>query len=312
LAFPPDFAQSGYFFINYTSNTNQVGPDTGDPDGTTDTVIARVRVSSDPNIADPGSQEVILLINQPAANHNGGHILFGPDDYLYIGMGDGGSSGDAFQNAQDPASLHGKILRIAVGSTGGYTIPADNPFVDVGGYRDEIWAEGLRNPWRFNFDPTTGDLYVADVGQGALEEVNHIPADEIGNGGMNFGWPIREGNACYPPGVQDCRSDGLIAPVATYNHDQGDCSVTGGYVYHSPLPFQTAVYLYADFCTGRVWGVQQDGDTYASQLITDFPFSVTSFGEDRNGNIYLVNYDGEIYQILGPDPSLHLPTLASR
>ena len=305
LAFPPDFAQSGYFFINYTNKTNLVDPAPDDNDNIGDqkrgdTVIARLHISGNPNVADASSEEAILIINQPEANHNGGHIFFGPDGYLYIGMGDGGGQGDGFANAQDPQSLHGKILRIQVGPTGTYIVPADNPFVNTPNYRPEIWAMGVRNPWRFNFDPATGDLYVADVGQAGHEEVNYIPAAEIGNGGMNFGWPIFEGNNCYPPdGPQDCDPTGLIAPVTTYTHEMG-CSITGGYVYHSKLPHQPPIYLFADYCFGTLSGLQPDGDGWATTQLKDYPFSITSFGEDGDGNIYLVSYRGDIYRIMDP------------
>jgi glucose/arabinose dehydrogenase len=305
LAFPPDFAQNNYFFINYTSDENLVDADpwdneNNDDQGTGDTVIARVHLSDDPNIADSDSEERILIINQPAANHNGGHILFGPDGYLYIGMGDGGGGGDVFRNAQDPRSLLGKLLRIQAGATGPYSIPADNPFIDTPDYRDEIWAEGLRNPWRFNFDPATGDLYIADVGQDIFEEVNHIPAAEIGNGGMNFGWPIMEGDLCFPPnGPQDCDRTELVVPIVTYPHGSaGGCSITGGHVFHSSKPNQAPVYLYADFCRGKVWATQPDGDEWVTRLLADYTFQITSFGEDGDGNIYLVGYDGAIYRIL--------------
>lgn len=312
LAFPPDFADSGYFFINYTSDTNLVDPDPDDVEDTSndqktgDTVIARLRVSGNPNVADANSEEAILIINQPASNHNGGHILFGPDDRLYIGMGDGGGGGDEYRNAQDPKSLLGKILRIQVGATGTYTIPNDNPFINTPDYRPEIWATGVRNPWRFNFDPATGDFYLADVGQSAYEEVNHIAAADIdnggsGNGGMNFGWPILEGNHCFPPSdSQNCDRTGLVAPVATYAHNPNStvCSVTGGYVYRSDLPLQMPIYLYADFCSGEVFGLQRDGDGWVTSLIEDYPFAITSFGEDAAGNIYLVSYSGDIYRIV--------------
>ena len=314
LAFPPDFADSSYFFINYTSDSNLVDPDPDDVEDTNndqktgDTVIARLRVSGNPNVADANSEEAILIVNQPASNHNGGHILFGPDDRLYIGMGDGGGGGDEYRNAQDPKSLLGKILRIQVGATGTYTIPADNPFINTPDYRPEIWATGVRNPWRFNFDPATGDLYLADVGQNHYEEVNHIAATEldnggidnaaIDNGGMNFGWPILEGNDCYPPdGPQNCDPTGLVAPVATYTHDTG-CSVTGGYVYHSNLPLQVPIYLYADFCSGEVFGLQPDGDGWVTTRLEDYNFFITSFGEDAAGNVYLVSYSGDIYRIV--------------
>jgi hypothetical protein len=315
LAFPPNFAEEGYFFINYTSNTNRIDPDTGDPDGTGDTVIARIHLSADPNVADAASEETVLEINQPAGNHNGGHMVFGPDNYLYIGMGDGGGSDDTYKNAQTPESLLGKMLRIEVGKTGTYTVPADNPFIDTPNYRDEIWALGLRNPWRFHFDPTTGDLYVADVGQQLYEEVNVVAAEALGNGGMNFGWPLFEGNQCYlplkdndPANDDECERTDLTQPVATYTHAQNNCSITGGYVYESPMLFQTPVYLYGDFCSGNVWALQNDAGEWVSEQVNDLPFMITTFGQDETGNVYVVNYDGELYQLIGP-ANLYLPRL---
>jgi glucose/arabinose dehydrogenase len=322
LAFPPDFAESGYFFINYTIDANVIDPPPGDDDNNNDqkigdTIIARLHVSDDPNVADVSSEEIVLAIHQPAGNHNGGHIFFGPDGYLYIGMGDGGGSGDEYNNAQDPQSLHGKILRIDVidvSPTGTYTIPNDNPFFNNADYRPEIWATGVRNPWRFNFDRITGDLYVADVGQGALEEINYIPAAEIGNGGMNFGWPILEGNVCFPPsGAQACDRTDLVEPVVTYGHNPSDpdygCSVTGGYVYHSTLPMQPPVYLYADFCVGTLSAMQREGDAWVTKLLRDLPFSITSFGEDHNGNLYLVSYEGDIYRFAELTNAQYIPSL---
>lgn len=300
IAFPPDFAEKDYFFVNYTSNTDVAAPDTGDPNTNSDTVIARFRVTANPNLADAASEESILLINQPDSNHNGGQIVFGPDDYLYIGMGDGGGGGDTYGNSQQPASLLAKMLRIEVGATGTYTVPADNPYVSpTDGYRDEIWATGLRNPWRFNFDRATGDLYIADVGQGELEEINYVAAADLGQGGQNYGWKITEGNACYPPsGDQDCDRTGLTEPVVSYNHDDGDCSVTGGYVYTADRPGQVPVYLYADFCTGRIWGLQRDGNAWVTQELDDRAFEISTFGEDEFGNVYVADYgNGRIYQI---------------
>jgi glucose/arabinose dehydrogenase len=312
IAFPPDFAEQGYFFVNYISDSDQASPDTGDPNTAHDTVIARFHVSDNPNVADADGEERILAINQPAGNHNGGHLVFGPDGRLYIGMGDGGGGNDTFENAQNPASLHGKILRIDVGATGRYRVPADNPFVDTQGYRAEIWAEGLRNPWRFTFDRATGDLYIADVGQGMREEINHIAATALGNGGQNYGWPIFEGEVCHrPDGPADCERTDLIEPVVSYDHDAGDCSVTGGFVYASPFAGQAPIYLYADFCSGRIWGLQRDGAGWATEELEDTAFEITSFGEDEAGHVYVVSYAGALYQVVSPQPSnfLRLPAL---
>ncbi len=317
LAFPPGYAEKGYFFVNYTSleANDVVPPDTGDDDSPTvgDTVIARFHITNNLNLADAEDEAPILRINQPDTNHNGGHILFGPDGYLYIGMGDGGGGGDEFENAQDPASLLGKILRIEVGAVSTYTVPASNPFTGTTGYRDEIWATGVRNPWRFGFDRSTGDLYVADVGQGGYEEVNHVAASDIVTGGMNFGWPTMEGNVCFPPaGPPDCDSAGLTTPVATYDHGLG-CSITGGHVFRSIRPAQAPVYLYADYCTGRLWGLQADGNEWASVELDDFDFQVTSFGEDEEGKIYVVSYAGTIYQVVNSPVSLqYIPTISKR
>jgi glucose/arabinose dehydrogenase len=300
LAFPPDFAEQGYFFVNYTSNEDVAEPDTEDPNTSSDTVIARFRVTANPNLADAGSEEAILLINQPDSNHNGGQIVFGPDEYLYIGMGDGGGGGNTYDNAQEPTSLLGKLLRIDVGATGTYSIPDDNPYADpTDGYRDEIWAIGLRNPWRFSFDRTTGDLYIADVGQGEVEEINYLAAADASQGGQNFGWSILEGNLCYPPtGDQDCDRTGLTAPVTSYTHNNGNCSVTGGYVYQANRPVQADIYLYADFCTGRIWGLQRNGNAWVTEELDDRSFQISSFGEDELGNVYVADYsNGRIYQI---------------
>lgn len=309
IAFPPNFAEEGYFFVSYISNEDLAAPDTEDPNTERDSVISRFRLTSDPNVADAGSEERILTINQPAANHNGGHILFGPDGYLYIGMGDGGEGGDAFENAQNSESLHGKILRIAVDATGTYTIPDDNPFVDDDDYRSEIWAWGLRNPWRFGFDDATGDLYIADVGQGDYEEINYIAAADLGNGGQNYGWSEMEGTACYPPGgSDDCDRDGLILPVVTYDHSQGDCSITGGFVW-TPSPDQAPLYLYGDFCSGRIWGMQKDGAGWATYEFMQADFRISSFGEDEAGNAYVADYDGAVYQLAPFESASYMPTV---
>ena len=214
IAFHPDYRTNGIFFVHYS---DQVG----------DTVIARYRVSSDPNRADPASGTKILGVDQPASNHNGGQIAFGPDGYLYIGLGDGGGAGDPQGNGQNRASLLGKILRLDVDRGEPYAIPSDNPFRTTAGARPEIWALGLRNPWRFSFDRTTGDLFIADVGQGVVEEVDFQPATS--KGGENYGWNSMEGSRCYKPAT-GCNRNGLVLPVAEYDHDLG-CSITGGFRY---------------------------------------------------------------------------------
>ena len=280
VAFPPDYAKKRYFYVNYTSTEGN-------------TVIARYRLSDDPNIADPESAEAILLIDQPHEYHNGGHMAFGPrDGYLYIGTGDGGPPGDAGGRAQDPGTLLGKMLRIDVESgVAPYAIPASNPFTQTAGYRGEIWALGLRNPWGFAFDPQTGDLYIGDVGEGEYEEVNYQPASS--KGGENYGWPIMEGIHCYDP--DPCSSIGLTEPVAEYSHSRG-CAVIGGPVYRgSKFAKMQGVYFYADFCSGRIWGLRRIGNNWQSALLYDAPFQITGIGEDEEGNLYVTNYtDGTI------------------
>ncbi|HSL92754.1 MAG TPA: PQQ-dependent sugar dehydrogenase [Candidatus Limnocylindrales bacterium] len=284
LAFPPGYAVKQYFYVNYTRV----------PDG--NTVIARYRLAAGSESADPGSEEILLLVSQPFANHNGGQLAFGPDGFLYIGMGDGGSGGDPQNNAQNPASLLGKILRIDVESgVVPYAIPPANPFVQSPGFRGEIWALGLRNPWRFSFDRQTGDLYIGDVGQGAFEEVDFQPAGSAG--GENYGWNIMEGTHCF--GNPACSSAGLILPVAEYDHGQG-CSITGGFVYRgTTYPRMQGVYLYADFCSGRFWGLKRDGSVWQNTLLLTEPHSIASFGEDEAGNLYAADLvAGIVYEIV--------------
>ena len=246
LAFPPGFAQKQRCYVNYT-----------DLNG--DTIIAQYRVSSSADAADPASEVVLLKIDQPFSNHNGGQLRFGPDGYLYIGMGDGGSAGDPRSNGQNRGALLGKMLRIDVETEPGRVrVPSDNPFVNVSGARPEIWALGLRNPWRFSFDRATGDLWIADVGQDTYEEVNFQPASS--RGGENYGWNFMEGAHCYRSG---CGMDGLALPVAEYSHAEG-CSVTGGFVYRGrSFPGLRGIYIYADFCSGFIWGVERQGDRWA-------------------------------------------------
>ena len=280
LAFHPNYTENGYFYINYT-----------DLNG--DTVIARFSVSEDPNQADRQSETALLRVGQPFPNHNGGGLEFGPDGYLYLGLGDGGSAGDPQGNAQSLGTSLGKILRLDVDAGDPYGVPPDNPFFQGEGL-PEIWAYGLRNPWRFSFDRLAGDIYIADVGQNQWEEIDFLPAGHPG--GANFGWDYREGAHPYegqPPADLE-----LIDPVAEYDHSQG-CSVTGGYVYRGQnLPEWQGVYLYGDFCTGFIWGLlrQPDG-TWQNARLFETGANITSFGQDEAGEIYLVIRQGEVYRL---------------
>jgi glucose/arabinose dehydrogenase len=242
LAFSPDYADDGRFYVNYTNR-----------DG--DTRIMRYRVSTaDPDRADPGSAVLVLAVDQPYGNHNGGMIAFGPDGLLYVGMGDGGGSGDTGNRAQDGGTLLGKLLRLDVSPPAGYVIPADNPFVG-GAPRDEIWALGLRNPWVFDFDTATGDLWIADVGQDAWEEIDFAPAGEPG--GRNYGWRLMEGTACFDP-PSGCETAALVLPVHVYAHggDPFRCSISGGCVYRgTAVPSLAGRYLFADFCSNQIWAL---------------------------------------------------------
>jgi len=282
LAFHPQYDQNGYFFINCTDSNG-------------DTVIARYRVSDDdPNLVDLSSEVRILFIPQPYANHNGGMIAFGPDGYLYAGLGDGGAAGDPQNNGQSLVSLLGTILRIDIDGGSPYSIPPDNPF-QAGQGRGEIWAFGLRNPWRFSFDRLTGDLYIGDVGQNQWEEIDYIPAG--GPSGLNFGWSYFEGN--HPFRGTAGTGASFIPPIAEYDHNQG-CSVTGGVVYRGPeLPEWQGVYLFGDYCSGRVWALIKDGQGgWREKILYENLGRISSFGGDEWGNIYLVEHSGKIY-VLG-------------
>jgi hypothetical protein len=285
LAFHPDFAANGRFFVNYT-----------DPAG--DTRVVEYRVSpADPDRADPGSARVVLAIEQPFSNHNGGLVLFGPDGMLYVGMGDGGSGGDPQGNGQDLGTLLGKILRIDVDGGQPYASPDDNPFVDTAGARPEIWAYGLRNPWRFSFDRETGDLYVADVGQNRIEEVNAVRG---AGPGLDYGWNVMEGSECF--GSAGCDREGLTLPVAEYDHGDG-CSVTGGYVYRgAAIPDLRGTYLYSDYCSGFVRGFRfangHAGDERRFAELEPADHSVASFGEDAAGELYVLTAGGGVHRIV--------------
>ncbi len=279
LAFHPDYETNGFFFVNYTDRSG-------------DTAISRFNVSPDPNIADPSSELKLLGVPQPYANHNGGAVAFGPDGYLYLGLGDGGSGGDPLGSGQSLNTLLGKILRLDVDNAIPYSIPPDNPFTGSGEVYQEIWASGLRNPWRFSFDPTTGDLYIGDVGQNEWEEISLAPA---GVGGLNFGWNNYEGNHPYQGGS----SASFVFPVAEYNHSQG-CSVTGGVVSRgASLPTWNGIYLYGDFCTGYVWGLLTQGGSWQSQLLFTTGLGISTFGVDEAGEVYLADYrSGTIYRLV--------------
>ena len=295
LAFHPKYSENGYFFVDYTA---------GNPRRT---VIARYSVNpQNPDSADPTSELVILEINQPYTNHNGGQIQFGPEEgeqnenYLYIAMGDGGSAGDPQENGQNLETLLATLLRIDVDNPDNgqnYGIPADNPFVEnVHGYREEIYAWGLRNPWRFSFDPVTDWLWVADVGQYEWEEIDIVES------GLNYGWNTMEGAHCYDPPV-DCDQTGLEFPIWEYSQGAGDCSITGGFVYRgSRIPALYGRYIYGDYCTGRIWALQyfEDNIPPSNELLLDTPHHISSFGLDENDELYICSFDGNIYRFNYP------------
>jgi glucose/arabinose dehydrogenase len=304
LAFPPDYVTKGYFYVNYTN-----------PAG--DTVIARyLRSASNADTADSASEQIIITIAQPFANHNGGQLNFSPrDKQLYVGMGDGGSGGDPGNRAQNPAELLGKILRLDVesGRPYTYTVPASNPFVNRTGFRPEIWALGMRNPWRFSFDRMTADLFIADVGQGSFEEIDFQTAQSAG--GENYGWRIMEGVHCSNP--NPCNQTGLTLPIHEYDHSAGDCSVTGGYVYRAAqFPRMRGLYIYGDFCTGRIWGLRFENNAWTNALLLDNSFQISAFGEDETGNVYVAAYNtGQISMLVDngpvvtPSPTPQPPTI---
>jgi glucose/arabinose dehydrogenase len=299
LAFHPDYSINGYFYVDYTNTAGN-------------TVISRFHVSANPDIADPNSETILLPITQPFSNHNGGMLAFGPfDGYLYIGMGDGGSGGDPGNRAQNDNDLLGKILRIDVDNGPPYGIPPGNPYVGIQGKRAEIWAKGVRNPWRFSFDRQTGDLYIADVGQDAWEEIDFEPASSPG--GVNYGWRLMEGEHCYNPSA-NCDQGGLTYPIHEYSHSIG-CSITGGYIYRGRImPQVSGTYYFADYCSNQIWSFG-----YANDSVSNFTErtselapggglsigSISSFGEDGYGEIYITDLDGgEIFKIVPRNPGV--------
>ncbi|HEU5300436.1 MAG TPA: PQQ-dependent sugar dehydrogenase [bacterium] len=281
VAFHPRFNANGRFFVNYTT----------DQGGRLRTVIAEYRVSSaGRDVAEPG-ERVLLEIDQPFRNHNGGLNLFGPDGMLYIGMGDGGSGGDPQNNGQRMDTLLGKLLRIDVNGEQPYAVPPDNPFVNRPGVRPEIWAIGLRNPWRFSFDRESGRLFLADVGQNQWEEINIVEP------GGNYGWRIMEAAHCFNP-ASGCDRSGLVLPIAEYDHSQGGCSVTGGYVYRgNRVRALAGRYLFADYCSGRVWTLAEGGGRWSMAVLLNTDLRITSFGEDASGELYVVDHGGAVYRL---------------
>jgi glucose/arabinose dehydrogenase len=284
LTFHPKYAENGFFFINYTGREGN-------------TVIARYKAENNRGVA--GSARIVMTIAQPYANHNGGMVEFGPDGYLYIGMGDGGAGGDPQNHGQNLGSLLGKILRIDVDNPSGnlpYGIPRDNPFVGREGVRPEIWSYGWRNPWRFSFDRSTGDMWVGDVGQNAWEEVHW---EGRGKGGLNYGWRCKEGNHDYRAG--ECGNKLLVDAVLEYSHgDSGGCSITGGYRYRGQAVASIkGAYIYGDYCTGRIWAGVEGGNRWSAKELTRVGFQISSFGEDNSGELYVLDHGGTVYKITG-------------
>lgn len=287
IAFSPDYSTSGTFYVAYTEAIAG------------DLVVARYTTANNPNIADRSSGDVILTVGQVDDRHNGGQLHFGPDGYLYVSVGDGGGKGDPQDNASNLNVLNGKILRLDVSGVPTYTIPSDNPFVDNKVARDEIWAYGLRNPWRFSFDRKTGALFIGDVGQWHWEELNFQPATSAG--GEDYGWNTLEGNHCFfyfHNWPTQCSISGKVPPVTEYDHEKG-CAITGGYVYRGTrFPAMVGTYIFGDFCSGRIWGLRRSGSRHwERRLLANSDLRLTSFGEAENGEIYALDMAGTVYHI---------------
>lgn len=286
LAFDPQYAVTGRFVVDYTDLAG-------------DTRVSWFRASQDPNLADPASELAILVVDQPFPNHNGGQVLFGPDGRLYVMLGDGGSAGDPLGTGQALGDLLGSILRVEPLEQGGYAVPADNPFTALPDARPEVWSYGLRNPWRVDFDPVTGDLYVADVGQGEWEEVSVSAAADGAGRGVNFGWRIMEGPECF--GADSCDESGLRQPLVWYDHGTG-CSITGGLVYRgSAIPELQGHYFYADYCSGFVRSFRLDAGAAVDQY--QWPTlapgaNLPGFGRDASGELYILGTDGVVYRMV--------------
>jgi len=286
VAFHPRYRENGFFFVNYTAL-----------DGAT--IVSRFESTADRNRANPDSEAVFLRVEQPFGNHNGGQLHFGPDGFLYVGMGDGGSGGDPGNRAQNRQNLLGKMLRLDV-DQGAPARPAPgNPFENTDETLDEIWALGLRNPWRFSFDRETGDLWIGDVGQGNVEEISFQPAESPG--GENYGWRLMEGSDCFNPG-SNCNDGTLTLPRYEYRQESGRCSVTGGYVYRGALPQFYGLYFFGDFCTGEIWARGGTENPFFERSLgpLDTPWAISSFGEDESGELYVVDLGGGVYRLTAP------------
>ncbi len=284
MVFHPQFVTNGYVFLDYTV------------DSPLRTVISRWKVNeSDPNALNASSEYILLTVNQPSEFHNGGQLAFGPDGYLYIGMGDGGPEGDPLGNGQNKSTLLGKILRIDVDSGAPYSIPADNPFVgNVQGYKEEIYAYGLRNPWRFSFDQVTGKLWVGDVGQDAWEEI------DIVENGKNYGWNIMEGSHCYL--ATTCDSTGMTLPIFEYGHDVGNAIIAGAVYRGSAHAELVGQYIYGDYGTGKIWALSNSSGTIDNMILDDMRLTLSAFGIDENKELLVVGYDsGIIYKLIEKD-----------
>jgi glucose/arabinose dehydrogenase len=283
LAFDPNYRRNGYFYVYYSAANPRRS------------IVSRFSANPDAQgTADPEGELVIMEIPQPYSNHNGGQLAFGPEGYLYVGLGDGGGAGDPHGNGQNKATLLGSILRIDVAGSSKqerYRIPADNSFVGAPGARQEIWAYGFRNPWRFSFDRQTGLMWAADVGQNSWEEIDLVEK------GLNYGWNVLEGTHCFSP-RSGCEGAGLQPPVAEYSSSEG-CSVIGGYVYRGArLPHLVGAYIYGDFCSGKIWGFRYDGGLREGPtLLAETGLSITSFGQDLAGDLYILSRNSGIYRL---------------
>jgi glucose/arabinose dehydrogenase len=283
VAFHPQYRTNGFFYVYFTGNNGEIR-------------IERFSVSANANQANAASAKVILTVAHPRANHNGGLAMFGPDGMLYLGLGDGGGGGDPDHNGQNQTTLLGKLLRINVDSGDPYAIPSGNPFVGRNDARQEIWAMGLRNPWRYAFDRSTGRLYVADVGQDAIEEVNVVTATRAG---VNYGWNVLEGSSCY--NASTCNKSGFEIPVLEYSHGNNQCSVTGGFVYRGTAMSEIAgSYFYADYCAGWVKSFTWNNGAASDQKDWNLGNvgNITSFGEDSSGELYLTSASGRVYKFV--------------